>query len=199
MFNTNMNPMMMNVNNMGMGNMMNNMGMGNMMNNMGMGNMMNNMGMNNMQNMMNNMGMGMGMNNMQNMMNNMGMGNMMNSMLVNAGNEDWMKGFEMAMNENNQPQPREEPGPKMNIVFNTTQGTITAMIFKYGTTIGQALEMYLKRVGRPDLINNLQGRLCFLVNARQLKFTDNTKVEDFFKNSMAPKVIVNDVNNLIGA
>ena len=157
------------------------------------------MNMNNMQNMMN---MAMMMNNMQNNMGMMGMNNMqnmMNDMLVSAGNDEWMKGFQMGMNENNEPQSREEPGPKMNIIFNTTQGTVTSMTFKYGTTIGQALEMYLKRVGRPDLINNLQGRLCFLFNAKQLSFNDTTKIEDFFKNMMAAKVIVNDVNNLIGA
>ena len=168
------------------------MGMG--MNPMMMMMMMN--GMNNNNNMgMNNMGMNnMGMNNMG--MNNMGMNNMMN-----FGNDDWMKGFEMGMKEDNeqQQQIQEEPGPKINVVFKTTQGTVTNMVFKHGMTVGQALEMYLKRVGRPDLINNLQGRLCFLVNAKNLKFTDNTKIEDFFKNVTLPTVLVNDVNNLIGA
>ena len=177
-----MNPMM--------GNMMgNNMGMNPMMGNMGMmGNMMgNNMGMNPMMGNMGNMGM---------MGNNMGM-DMMGNMMVNAGNEDWMKGLKMAMEEDKQPE--EEPGPKINIVFKTTQGTVTNLVVKHGTTVGKTLELYLKRVGKPELINNLQGRLCFLVNAKNLKFTDNTKIEDFFKNVTLPTVLVNDVNNLIGA
>ena len=180
-----MNPMM--------GNMMgNNMGMNPMMGNMGMmGNMMgNNMGMNPMMGNMGNMG------NMGMMGNNMGM-DMMGNMMVNAGNEDWMKGLKMAMEEDKQPE--EEPGPKINIVFKTTQGTVTNLVVKHGTTVGKTLELYLKRVGKPELINNLQGRLCFLVNAKNLKFTDNTKIEDFFKNVTLPTVLVNDVNNLIGA
>ena len=177
-----MNPMMMG-NNMGMNQMMmgNNMGMNPMMGNM--------MGMNPMM-----MGNNMGMNPM--MGNNMGM-DMMGNMMVNAGNEDWMKGLKMAMEEDKQPE--EEPGPKINIVFKTTQGTVTNLVVKHGTTVGKTLELYLKRVGKPELINNLQGRLCFLVNAKNLKFTDNTKIEDFFKNVTLPTVLVNDVNNLIGA
>ena len=160
------------------------------------------MGMNPMMMMMmncmnnNNMGM-MGMNNNMgmNMNNNMAMNNMMN-----VGNDDWMKGFELGMNENDQQQQQiqEEPGPKINVVFKTTQGTVTNMVFKHGITVGEALEMYLKRVGRPDLINNLQGRLCFLVNAKNLKFSDTTKIEDFFKNNPSPSILVNDINNMIG-
>ena len=145
---------------------------------MGMNPMMGNMGMNQM------------------MGNNMGM-DMMGNMMVNAGNEDWMKGLKMAMEEDKQPE--EEPGPKINIVFKTTQGTVTNLVVKHGTTVGKTLELYLKRVGKPELINNLQGRLCFLVNAKQLKFSDTTKIEDFFKNVTLPTVLVNDVNNLIGA
>ena len=178
--------------NMGMGMGMNPM----MMNNMGMNMMGNNMGMNPM--MMNNMGMNMIGNNMgMNMMgNNMGMDMMGNMMMVNAGNEDWMKGFKMGMEEEKQ---EEDSGPKINIVFKTTQGTVTNLVVKHGTTVGQTLELYLKRVGKPELINNLQGRLCFLVNAKNLKFTDTTKIENFFKNVTLPTVLVNDVNNLIGA
>ena len=169
-----MNPQMMMMMNM-MGGMQG-MNMGG--NNMGMGNMGNNMQMGN------NMGM------------NMGMGNMM---MPNFGNDDWMKGLEMAMNEDNGQQENEGFGPKINVAFTTTQGTKTVMIYKHGTTVGNAFELYLKRVGRPDLINNLQGRLCFIFNAKQVKFAETTKIEDFFKNYAAPKIIVNDVNNLIGA
>ena len=154
----------------------------NNMGNMGMNPAMMMMMMNNMNN---NMGMG---------MNNMGMG------MMNVGSDDWMKGFEMGMKENSEPQQvQEPPGPKITVIFKTTQGTVTNMPFKHGTTIGEALKMYLKRVGRPDLINNLQDRLCFLVNAKQLKFDNTTKIEEFFKNTAYPTVLVNDVNNLIGA
>ena len=100
------------------------------------------------------------------------------------------------MNEGNQTQ--EEPGSKIEVVFKTTQGKTTNMIYKHGTTVGEALELYLKKVWRPDLNNNLQGRLCFLVKAKLLKFNDTTKIENFFKNVILPTVLVNDVDNIIG-
>ena len=165
-----------------------NMGMG------GMGMPMN-MGMGGM-GMPMNMGMGgMGMMNMNNMM--MGMGN----------DEEWMKGFKMGveevnnsggggeMNESSNPNV-----PKINIIFKTTQGVTHTLVYDYGTTIDEVLKKYLKRVNRSDLIN-VKGdkKICFLFNASQLKFGDQTKVEDFFKNITNPKVVVNDVNNLIGA
>ena len=73
------------------------------------------------------------------------------------------------------------------------------MVYTYGTTIEQALEKYLKKVGRPELIRDNTNKICFLFNATQLKFGNKTKVEVFFKNINNPKVVVNDVNNLIGA
>ena len=119
----------------------------------------------------------------------------------NDEQEEWMKGFKMAQQESTAADVSEQnaPGPKMNIVFNTTQGTTHNMVLPYGTTIGQALEKYLQRVGRPDLIGNQENKICFLVNAQKLKFGDTTPIEQFFKNSINPKVVVNDINNLIGA
>ena len=73
------------------------------------------------------------------------------------------------------------------------------MVYDYGTTIDKSLEKYLKRVGRPDLYQQKSNKICFLFNAAQLKIGDQTKVENFFKNVQNPKVVVNDVNNLIGA
>ena len=151
---------------------------------MGM-NMPMNMNMN-----MNNMNMGFGMPGMPNM----NMGNQMD-------NEEWLKGFQMGVDEVNSVAEQEtlNAGPKINVIFKTTQGTTTAMVYDYGTTIDKALEKYLKRVGRPDLYREKSNKICFLFNAAQLKIGDQTKVEAFFKNVQNPKVVVNDVNNLIGA
>ena len=132
-------------------------------------------------------GMGMGMQGM-----NMGM----------MDNEEWLKGFQMGVEEINAANAQEEQlnsGPKINVIFKTTQGTTTAMVYEYGTTIDKALEKYLKRVGRPDLYREKSNKICFLFNAAQLKIGDQIKVENFFKNVQNPKVVVNDVNNLIGA
>ena len=174
-------------------------GMGMPMNNM---NMMGGMGMpmNNM-NMMGGMGgMGMPMNNM-NMMGGMGgMGMPMNYM----DDEDWMKGFKMGVEEvNNIGEDNDNesklPGPKLNVIFKTTKGTQTTLVLSHGTTIDTALKKYLKRIGKPELINKKDSMICFLYNAAKLQFGDNTTVEQFFKFNNNPTVVVNDVNNLIGA
>ena len=115
-------------------------------------------------------------------------------------NDEWMKGFQMGVEEvNSVPVEDNTPGPKMNVIFRTTQGTTTNMIYPYGTTIDQAFEKYLTRVGRPDLYRDKSNQICFLFNGSQVKFGNTQKVEVFFKNITGPKIIVNDVHNLIGA
>ena len=145
---------------------------------------------------MNNFGMGVPMNMNMNMQ---GMPQGMNMAMMD--NEEWLKGFQMGVDEVNalNQQESQNDGPKINVIFKTTQGTTTAMVYDYGTTIDKSLEKYLKRVGRPDLYQQKSNKICFLFNAAQLKIGDQTKVENFFKNVQNPKVVVNDVNNLIGA
>ena len=63
----------------------------------------------------------------------------------------------------------------------------------------EAFEKYLTRVGRPDLYRDKSNQICFLFNGSQVKFGNTTKVEVFFRNITGPKIIVNDVHNLIGA
>ena len=163
------------------------------MNNMGMNNMgMNNMGMP--MNMMGGMG-GMGM--PMNMMG--GMGGM--GMDMNMQDEDWMEGFKMAQAEVDQPSVSDPdantPGPKINVLFTTTIGTKRNLVLSHGTTIDQALKKYLNAVGKPELVNS--DKISFLFNAAKLEFGNKTTVENFFRNVMNPKVVVNDTANLIGA
>ena len=145
-----------------------------------------------------NFGMGVPMNMNMNM-NMQGMPQGMNMAMMD--NEEWLKGFQMGVEEVNalDQQESQNDGPKINVIFKTTQGTTTAMVYDYGTSIDKSLEKYLKRVGRPDLYQQKSNKICFLFNAAQLKIGDQTKVENFFKNVQNPKVVVNDVNNLIGA
>ena len=128
---------------------------------------------------------------------NMNMGNMNNA----EEEEEWMKGFKMAVQEvNSSIDPDDnKPGPRINIIFNTTQGTSHNIAVPHGTTVNQALEKYLKRIGKPELIGTQESKICFLWNANKMRFGDNTPVEQFFKNMQMPKIVVNDVNNLIGA
>ena len=129
-----------------------------------------------------------------------GMGMNMNMMMGN--DEEWMKGFQMGVEEVKGTQPEDlGDGPKMNVMFKTTQGVTQSLVYNYGTTVDQVLKKYLKRVNREDLINDKKnmGKICFLFNAAQLKFGDQTPIEQFFKGISNPTVVVNDVNNLIGA
>ena len=125
---------------------------------------------------------------------------MMMVMNQNA-DEEWLKGFQMGVEEVNNMQKQQEASnvPKINAIFKTTQGLTTNMRFDFGTTIDQALGQYLKRVGKPELIGNLQNKICFLYNAKQLNFGDQSKVEVFFNNMVTPKIVVNDTQNVIGA
>ena len=127
---------------------------------------------------------------------------MMGGMGANE-NEEWMKGFQMGVEEVNNAKSQDNeannPGPKLNVIFKTTQGTTHTLVYNYGITIDQALFKYLQRVGKPELYEEKSNKICFLFNAAQLKFGDQTKIEVFFKGVTNPKVVVNDVHNLIGA
>ena len=72
------------------------------------------------------------------------------------------------------------------------------MTLKYGTTIDKMLEIYLNRVGRPELYREKTGRVAFLFNSYKLRFGDQTPIETFFAGCSLPKVVVNDVKSMFG-
>ena len=157
-----------------------------------MGNMNNisnmNMGGNNMNNMMPHMNMG-NMNNMNmfgNNMNNMNMNNM--NMFGNNMNN---------MNMNTVNNADTTPG-KITVIFTTTQGVNTTMVFDYGTTMKKVFELYLKRVDRENLIGNIDNKVYFIFNSNKMDINDNRTVENVFQFGGC-RIIVNDVHNLIGA
>ena len=139
--------------------------------------------------------MGMGMNQM-----NMGVAGGMPNMI--GDDDDWMQGFKMGVQEINNPggndDDRNTPGPKININFTTTVGTVRNLIFNHGTTIDQALKKYLNAVGKPDLYGKSED-IGFLFNANKINFGTKTPVEVFFRNVAVPKIVVNDTKGLIGA
>ena len=89
--------------------------------------------------------------------------------------------------------------PKINITFNHTQGTTNTMAVNYEITIDTLIRMYYIKVGRPELISNKFNEICFLYNATKLKLGDERKVKDIFKNVSHAKIVVNDLDNIIGA
>lgn len=88
---------------------------------------------------------------------------------------------------------------KINIIFRTTQGTTHNILFDENISIGLAIQKYLKRIGKEDLINSIPRDLVFLFNAHQYKPSDTLKLKDLFRGINNPRIIINDVNNLIGA
>ena len=125
--------------------------------------------------------------------------NMMPGMNL-GGNQSWMSGYGPGINSNmGQMQVPIAPGSnKINIVFKTTANVRTNVVADYGKTVSDIILLYLKRVGREELFKKDSG-ICFLNNAKKIDIYDKTKVEIYFKNTSSPLIIVNDVQNLIGA
>jgi hypothetical protein len=135
---------------------------------------------------------GMGMNN--NFMPNM----MMNNNSISDEIEDWLKGFKLMAQEVNIINDEDSNhGPKIHIIFVTTICTSYIMDFNYGTTITKMLEKYLQKIGKSHLYCT-DNKICFLFNDIRLRFGDQTPIEEFFKGMTNPKILINDVSNLIG-
>ena len=208
---------MMGMPNMGMGNsgMFNQFGGNNGMAGMGMGGMTGmNMGMGNpgMFNQFNgnngmpgmnmpNMGMQMqGMNNPFMGCQGMNMAGQNPNLEGGNANADWLAGYNMAMKENEAIQENApDAGNKINCVFKTTQGVVSNVSVEGNKTMGELLKIYLKRMGKEELIGKKDMGVCSLYNATKIDFSNKTTIEDFFHLTPNPTLIVNDVNNLIGA
>ena len=129
--------------------------------------------------------------------------NMMNPGMNIGGN--WMNIYSNMNNMNNMnniinnmPFPNPQGQSKINVIFKTTMGVVTNVLIDYGKTMSDLFKVYLKRVDKIELYNT-KDTILFLFNAKKLSFTDNTKVEDFFKLTPNPTIVVNDVKGLIGA
>ena len=106
------------------------------------------------------------------------------------------------INTNSEQKKENEEEKRINIRFNTTQGTTTNISFKENGSIGDLIKLYLKTVDRPDLISSLMNgdkSIAFLWNANKLDINDTKKAKDFFKGVNIPRIVVNDINNSIGA
>ena len=92
-----------------------------------------------------------------------------------------------------------ENGLKCNVAFKTAQGTSQILQLDPDITIGSAITKYLLRVGRDDLIKISEDRIAFLFNAKRYTTKDTISLKKLFKGFMHATIIVNDINNLIGA
>ena len=101
-----------------------------------------------------------------------------------------------ANNNMNQPKVKEE---YVNLCFATIQGSRIMMKVKPDDTVEDILRKYLLRVELPDLINNVQGKITFILSAQSLKFGDKRKIKEVVLNNGLNQILVNDTGNLIGA
>ena len=117
--------------------------------------------------------------------------------MISGGNEFWMQGYNMGMNEVNS-NVNDSQVNKTNVIFKTTQGVVTNLSIEEDKTMSELIKTYLNRVGKPELFSKKDG-VCFLFNAAKVDFNCPTKISQFFGFHSHPTLIVNDVNNLIGA
>ena len=88
---------------------------------------------------------------------------------------------------------------KKKIIFRTTQGLTVPMKIGMELTIDEALKEFFREVEKPELIGTNTNRFAFLYNGNLLKFGDSRTIFEFFsQNDSCPKVVVNDIYNLIG-
>ena len=156
-------------------------------------------------------GMGMGMNfGMQNPNMNFNMNmpnnfmNMNMNMMEMGQDEEWLKGFKMGVEEVNNTGDRDSdansPGPKINVIFEIKQKVIFSLVIDIRATINQLLKAYLFKFESPILYDDEQTplRLHFIFNGVILNFRDQTPVGEFFKIASQARIVVTDVENLIG-
>ena len=85
--------------------------------------------------------------------------------------------------------------PKVDVTFNES-GLRPTISFKYGTTIKEMIEIFLKKIG--VAISDENQRFIFLYNGTKINQSDLTSIEIFFKESKHPVVVVIDPKNVMG-
>ena len=138
---------------------------------------------------------------------NMNMGNYMMPGNLQGGNynQDYYFNvvYGLGMQNLNQMNPNQfnpfQKDMKMNIVFKTTGGLTIQMFIDFGTPISEVILTYLKRVGKPELYSpNIP--VYFFCNATKINIYDNNPIESLsMTKGTSLNVMVNDVQNLIGA
>ena len=142
----------------------------------------------------NNFGMGMNNNFIPNLMINNN-NNFMPNMMMN-NNFNFMPNMMMNNNINNFNPNIEDK--KIHVIFKTTQGNKVDIFVKHGTTVGELIAIYFKRIGSPEFYDTKRNKIFFIYNAFKIRYDDHTPVEEFFKLAPNPRITVNDVDNLIG-
>ena len=118
-----------------------------------------------------------------------------------GGNMNWMNMYNTAIpNQNINPIPNQSMfnSGKINVIFRTTKAVRTNITIDYGKTVSELIQLYFKRVGKPELFNRPLD-ICFIFNANKMNFNDQTPVQNYFQGVYNPFITVNDTKDLIGA
>ena len=126
--------------------------------------------------------------------NNMGFQNQMMSQNLIAGN--WAQMY--TSNQPNFNNLNDNSNNKITVVFKTGRGVITTIYIDHGKTVSYLLQVYFKRVGKPELINK-PLEIGFLYNAHLINYNESELVENFFRGLSHVTITVNDIGDLIGA
>ena len=87
----------------------------------------------------------------------------------------------------------------INVTFTTVNGINTTIDLDGDCPLRMAIIIYGFLSQAKNLFQRIKkNEILFLFNATKLRFNDETPIKIVFKNSDKPKVIVNDVTNLIG-
>ena len=85
------------------------------------------------------------------------------------------------------------------VKFQSTMGSKWELSFDYyDMPMDLVLTKFLEHVGKPELKKEIPKKICFLYNAQQIKPGEKRRIGEFFKDNYYPKVVVNDMNNLLG-
>ena len=83
--------------------------------------------------------------------------------------------------------------------FRTTQGNITVIPLDGDCPLRMAIIIYGFLSQTKNFFQMIKNNgICLLFNATKLRINDETPIKIVFKNSDKPRVIVNDITNLIG-
>ena len=84
------------------------------------------------------------------------------------------------------------------VKFQSTMGSKWELSFDRNFSMDLVLTKFLEHVGKPQLKKEIPKKICFLYDAEQIKPGEKRFIEEFFKDNYNPKVVVNDMNNLLG-
>ena len=119
----------------------------------------------------------------------------MNQQLPNFNNMNNMNNMNNINNFNNMNNMNNR---KLTVFFKTGKGLITTVFIDYGKTMNYLIQVYFKRIGKPELINKPR-EIGLIYNARLINFNESQLVEDFFRGNDNVTITVNDIGDLIGA